>query len=151
MADFVVPGSPAARALLAVKKKRATRKKKPPDVPPPADAPVTGTVDEATGFVNLPVAPRSGKGSRRRDFTAQIKQHFATADAMVAATEAFDKLHLKPIAISTQANHDSAQRLWTEWFTLLYKSPALAAATLVADAPSEHEALRGINVQMVVD
>ncbi|KAJ7616293.1 hypothetical protein DFH06DRAFT_1145565 [Mycena polygramma] len=133
MADFVVPGSPAVRALLAVKKKKPARKKKPPD--PPQATPTPGTIDDTTGFVNLAPPPPSGKGSRKRDFAAQIRAEYATVDDMAAATQAFDKLHLKPITISTQTNHRIARRLWVEWFTMLYKSPQKAEETLLPKAP----------------
>ncbi|KAJ7509126.1 hypothetical protein B0H11DRAFT_2270631 [Mycena galericulata] len=52
--------------------------------------PEPGSIDPATGFVNVAPAPRSGRGSRRRDFTAQIKAAFPTAAAMNAATKDFE-------------------------------------------------------------
>ncbi|KAJ7181488.1 hypothetical protein C8R43DRAFT_271764 [Mycena crocata] len=120
---FVVPGTPARNALA---------RKKPQSSTSPAKA---GPIDPVTGFLSVAAPPKSGLGSRRRDLTAQIVAEFPTAGAMALATDAFDRLHLRPIAISTQKKLDIAKRAWLEWFTQLYRSVEKANATLVRGAP----------------
>ncbi|KAF8160436.1 hypothetical protein K438DRAFT_309395 [Mycena galopus ATCC 62051] len=115
---FAVPGTPARNALLR-KKQQASQ----PDI-----------IDPQTGFVKPATPPRSGRGSRRRHFQAEIAAEFPTVDAMIEATAAFDRLHLKPITIATERNHAIARRLWIEWFTQYYSSSQKAEETLTKDA-----------------
>ncbi|KAJ7702666.1 hypothetical protein B0H17DRAFT_1176044 [Mycena rosella] len=118
---FRIPGSPAREALERKKKKAA---------PASTTLPVPGSTDALTGFVNVAAPPRSGRGSRGRNLTAQIAAAFPSATAMAAATDAFDRVHLRPISIATERNHTLAKRLWLDWFTQLYRSADKAAATL---------------------
>ncbi|KAJ6460084.1 hypothetical protein C8R47DRAFT_1243176 [Mycena vitilis] len=99
---FVVPGTPARAAL--------DRARKPPSTS------TTDVIDPTTGFVKTATPPRKGRGSRRRNIEAENAKEFPNAAAMAAATEAFDRLHLKPISIATQIS-------------------TLAEATLLPDAP----------------
>ncbi|KAF8160267.1 hypothetical protein K438DRAFT_1776614 [Mycena galopus ATCC 62051] len=111
---FAVPGTPARIALL--------RKKQQPSQP--------DVIDPQTGFVKPATPPRSGLGSRRRHFQAEIAAEFPTVDSMIA----FDRLHLKPITIATERNHTIARRLWIEWFMQYYSSSQKAEETLTKDA-----------------
>ncbi|KAJ7152883.1 hypothetical protein C8R46DRAFT_478045 [Mycena filopes] len=134
MADFVAPGSPATRLVAQLRAKPPKKKKAPankPPAPPVPAGPAPGTIDPVTGFITT----ATSTGRRRRDLTAEIQTQFANVAAMVTTTETFDRVHFRPIALSTQEKLDIAKRLWTEWFTLLYASVEKAEATLAKDAP----------------
>ncbi|KAF8074072.1 hypothetical protein FPV67DRAFT_1739796 [Lyophyllum atratum] len=109
---FTLPGTPASV--------RTARR----------DAEITATTSTALVQDLRPMR----QGAPRRDFELQLRNQYANPAAMLEATKAFDRIHLRPIAASTKSHHGVARRLWLIYFENLYGSMAAALKTLVVKA-----------------
>jgi hypothetical protein len=54
---------------------------------------------------------------------------------MVAQKAELDRIHYKPIAVSTEEKLEQAKRMWLDYFTLILQSQKAAEDTLAPDAP----------------
>ncbi|OCH90120.1 hypothetical protein OBBRIDRAFT_835257 [Obba rivulosa] len=78
--------------------------------------------------------PKRGANiGRGRNFPAQLHAAFASHDELVTFTEEFNRIHLKPIAPSTEYGHLKAKTFWIQYFTVYLGSLQLAERTWVKD------------------